>query len=213
MDLSPRKKRKVNGVSHREPVRVAFQGQEMSYTYLAAKKFFQSQLSEVDLVPHNNVADIFDHVSHGNCIYGLVPLESSSYGTIHAVYDRLLASNGLLRIVGEIGLIEQHCICVINSADVNDLDIEQIYSHPHILDCCSEYIRNLDLRKKSVNRAQTERMTAWDSAAGASLVSAQQQGANQKISAAICSKEAAVLHNLKVLVEGVGNDRNAEVCC
>lgn len=143
-------------------------------------------------------------------MYGLVPLESSSYGTIHAVYDNLLSSNGSLHIVGEIGLIEQHCLCVTNDSEVNELDIEHIYGHPHILDCCSEYIRNLDQRRKSLQRPPTERMIVWDSAASAELIGSAPQGSLQKVSAAVCSKEAALLHNLKVLVEGIGNDRNAE---
>ena len=38
-----------------------------------------------------------------------MPIENSSSGTLHRVYDMLLASS--LYIMGECAFIEEHCLC------------------------------------------------------------------------------------------------------
>jgi prephenate dehydratase len=84
-------------------------------------------------------------------------------------------------------------------------------SHPHILDCCSNYLNSLDVRRQALNKSPIEYLATWDSAAGCRTVATDVSLA-MKPSAAICTKEAAALFGMKILVETVGNDRNAEVC-
>lgn len=210
---SSSRKRKADddAVESETLIRVALKGQEMSYTYLAAQKFFQNYSNAIDFVPNTSVQDVFDRVLREECVYGLVPLESSSFGTIHTVYDRLLASNGQLQIIGEIGLIELHCLCVkANAPALMELDVQRVISHPHIMECCNDYLKSIDSRRHALNRAPLERLSSWDSAAGCETV-ANSQEEMSIFHAAICSKEAAKVHNLRVLKEGIGNDQNAEV--
>eukprot|EP01035_Chromulina_nebulosa_P018986 gene18986-24801_t len=119
---------------------------------------------------------------------------------MHNVYDLLLASDNV-SIVGEIGTSEKHCLCV--KENVNESDITSIIGHPHILECCSDYLDHLDKVKDS----HISRVGSWDSAAACQQVS--QDKSNNNI-AAIGSQEAASYYGLKVIKSGIGNDQNAE---
>jgi chorismate mutase / prephenate dehydratase len=191
---------------------VTYQGQQGSYTSLAAQAFFQTKKDELDLQSLPGVKAIFDSLSKGQCTYGVLPLESSSYGTIHGVYDRLVAFDGQVVIVGEMGQIEQYCLCIKSHAQINpqELDIDQVICHPHILECCSDYLDSLDSRRIAANKPRIERIAASDSAAACCAVANSREG--DKVIAAVGSREAAELNGLKVLVSGIGNDKNAEVC-
>lgn len=207
---STSRKRKADvALTSSAPIRIAVKGMHMSYTYLAAGKFFQNCITPVDILSSQSIQDVFDKIIREDCTYGLMPLESSSFGTIHTVYDRLLASNGQLQIVGEMGQIEQHCLCVKAGVEARELDVEKVVSHPHILECCSEFLKSLDIRRHALQRSQIERVAARDSAAGCEAVANDDD--SKVVQAAICSREAAEKHGLRVLVEAVGNDRNAEV--
>lgn len=190
-------------------VKVAFTGEVASYTYLAAKSFFTRFTSNATFHTVKNLQSMFQSILDGENIYGITPLESSSYGTIHAVYDRLLTSQGQFTIVGEIGQIEQHCLCVKASfSSANDFDIARIVSHPHIMECCSDYLESIDSRRASLGLKPTERENAWDSTAGCEEVNR----SSDVVTACICSKEAAELHGLRILTSSIGNYKNAEVC-
>lgn len=76
-----------------------------------------------------------------------------------------------------------------------------MFSHVHILECCSEYLDAYDTEKTVPLR----RSTADDSAAACARVS--ESGDITK--AAICSREAAVFYNLHILQEHIGNDMNS----
>jgi prephenate dehydratase len=207
------KKRKLEVTVPDSFVTVAFQGQEGSFTSIAAHTFFAPHESKVAFLPRKNAKEIFESIIDDACVYGITPIESSSYGTIHGVYDKLLTSKGNLTIVGEIGLIETHCLCVKADQAVNDLDISHVYSHPHILECCSDFLDNLDRRRKAAGRPAVERNASWDSSSAGILIADLSTTSKDSpvVTAAICSKEAAAIHKLKILIHGIGNDKNAEV--
>lgn len=51
---------------------------------------------------------VFAEVEAGRAVFGVVPIEHSSSGSLHQVYDCLLKSP--LCIVGELGMVEEHCL-------------------------------------------------------------------------------------------------------
>jgi prephenate dehydratase len=96
----------------------------------------------------------------------------------------------------------------------------EIYSHPHILECCSDFLDALETRRQNVlkeNYVAMERCNSWDSAAACKELmrdysqSQAGEGAPKKAMACICSREAAALYGLRILVSSIGNDKNAEV--
>lgn len=107
---------------------------------------------------------------------------------------------------GEIGILEQHCLCTLPNTD--ERDITAVVGHPHILECCSDYLDFLDSQLKLSNKPPLKRIASWDSAAGCEMVA--QKLTSDDTLAAIGSKEAALFYGLKILKQGVGNDQNAE---
>eukprot|EP00601_Ochromonadales_sp_CCMP2298_P007300 CAMPEP_0173203190 /NCGR_PEP_ID=MMETSP1141-20130122/19384_1 /TAXON_ID=483371 /ORGANISM="non described non described, Strain CCMP2298" /LENGTH=364 /DNA_ID=CAMNT_0014128625 /DNA_START=44 /DNA_END=1135 /DNA_ORIENTATION=+ len=188
---------------------VSYQGQVGSFTRAGAVNFFsRCPADSVQFSPAQGLKDVFVEVTEGRSAYGVVPLESSSHGTIHSVYDMLLASGGKVFIVGEIGQLEEHCLCMNNRSTVKESDITKVYCHPHILDCCSEYLDALDSQRQGTGKPPLQRIPTWDSAAACTLVGSAD---SQDLSAsAIGSSDAAQFHAMKMVKRGVGNDSNAE---
>ena len=84
---------------------VSFPGERFNFTYLAASSYFQklsysNQSVNIHFKSVRNYKDVFDAIVSGSAAYGVVPLESSSRGTIHHIYDKLLLSDGQVSIVG-----------------------------------------------------------------------------------------------------------------
>lgn len=194
--------RKMSTIS----LRVSYQGQPSAYTYLAAKEYFNQKDIEINFEPCNNLKKVFNDIINGDSNYGFVPLESSSMGTIHGVYDMLLAHSSKVSIVGEFGRIEDHCLCARDNKEINELSVTSVICHPHILDCCSDYLDALDVRRQEKGFPTLIRESSWNSAAACCKVAEKEADA-----AAIGSVEAAQLYKLKIIASGIGNDKNAEV--
>jgi chorismate mutase/prephenate dehydratase len=189
---------------------VAYQGLEQSFTYLAGTAFFKAHEKKVTYNSERHLKDVVEKVAGGSADYGVVPLESSSHGSIYGVYDILLNLEGKAWIVGEIGKMEEHCLCAVargrNTAP-NDSDIAEVFGHPHILECCSEYLDALDAKRPARDLPDLKRHPTTDSAEACMIVAAREH----PTAAAIASAEAAQAHGLVVCKTSIGNDRNAEV--
>lgn len=195
-------------VTSAEKVVVAYQGTKGAFTFLATQQFFRTHSHEVELTAHQSLKAVYESLLKEKASYGFVPLESSSYGTIHGVYDRLVATEGKIEIVAEVGQIEHFCLCVAKDS-AQELDITRVLSHPHIMECCSDYLDSLDLRRQQAGRPIVERVAVNDSSTACASVSSTRN--DDGVVAAIGSREGAEIHDLRVLVSGVGNDKNAEV--
>ena len=121
-----------------DAVRVSYQGIPFSYCFNAASEYFNNELGNVQLQQGISLATVFGAVISGASHYGVVPIESSHHGTIHGVYDRIVASHGELTILAELSLVEKHCLCVGGKSTGIDIDIDSVHCHPHILECCSD---------------------------------------------------------------------------
>lgn len=196
-------------------VTIAFQGGQNSFSCQAAQTFFQPKEKDVVLQPQVSLHTLFDSLLEGKCTYAVVPIESSSYGTIHGVYDHLVACGGKVVIVGEMGQVENYCLCVHSSKSaIKEVGIDVVVSHPHILESCCNLLDRIDSLRQAAGLPVLERLVAQDSASACSLVadssSSSTSSSSPKVVAAIGSKEAADTLGLHCLVAGVGNDPNAE---
>ncbi len=203
-------KRKI--IDTNATIRIAYKGLPYSFTHNAATRFFQefNQVHTFDFVPKQSLSDVFEAIKAGESQYGVLAVESSSFGTIQGVYDRLLGSDGKAVIVGEFGQIEHLSLCFPNSRSVaSDVDIDEIVSHPHILDCCHAYLDGLDRRRQEAGKGKVLRTATWDTAEACRSVAS--SVSSSTLRAAICSKEAAGHYNMRIFEETVGNDKNAEV--
>lgn len=206
---SPYKRQRDIDISEESSgINIAFIGKdEYNFTALAIKNYFyefmqmNSHTIAIELEKCHNIKDIFNKLNIKQVDYAVIPLESSSFGTIHHIYDQLLNHCQEIAIVGEIGSLEEYCLCVKDYH--HDLKIDGIIGHPHLLDCCSDYIDNLEieLSKSLIRRA------SWDSSAACEEIT---NSNDSNVYAAIGSKESALKHNLNIIKSNIGNDQNAE---
>ncbi len=102
--------------------KVAFFGLEYSYTHIAAKKFFGSSSL---FFANDTIEDVFKMVQNKNALFGVVPIENSTEGSVNNTLDLFLDSE--VKIFGEIYLDIHHNLISLND-DIKEL--KKVYSHP-----------------------------------------------------------------------------------
>ncbi|WP_439290917.1 prephenate dehydratase [Lonepinella koalarum] len=121
-------------------IHIAFLGKRGSYSHLAARNYatrYQEQLVELSC---SSFEQIFDKVKLGEADVGVVPLENTTSGSINDVYDLLQHTD--LSLVGELAYPIKHCVLVNQQQDLGQIDT--LYSHPQVIQQCSQFIRSLD---------------------------------------------------------------------
>jgi 3-deoxy-7-phosphoheptulonate synthase len=177
---------KVNGTGVQ---RTAFLGEIGTFSHKACAQYFGDK---VTAVPAPSFKTIFEAVKNGDVDFGIVPVENSLTGSIHENYDLLLEYD--LRIVGEITLRIIHHL--IGNPGANIESIKRVLSPPMAFQQCRQFL---------------ERHEEWDQVAvkdtaGAVKVVAESQSLTE---AAIASEEAAAIHGMEVIEEGIEtNPRN-----
>jgi len=166
------------------PLTVAYLGPEGTFSEQAALKRFGSA---VQGQPCATIDDVFRSVEGGTAHYGVVPVENSSEGAIGRTLDLLL--QGGVKVCGEVVLPVHQCLL----SRCNELDsIGTVFSHPQSLGQCQGWL-NAHLPKAVRNPA-------------ASNAEAARLAAEHPHSAAIASRNAAELYDLRVLAENIEDD-------
>lgn len=167
----------------------AFQGELGVSDHKACRQYFGE---DVEPVPVPSYGRIFELISNEEVDYGLIPLEHSMTGSVHENYDLLLEHD--LQIVGEITLRIVHSLAVAKGTGVDD--IERIVSTPTVFHHCDRFIDS---------HREWERISAQDVATAAGQVRRGHGGTT----AAITTPEAAAIHGLEIIDDGVEtNPRN-----
>ncbi|OLS02349.1 prephenate dehydratase [Tissierella creatinophila] len=169
----------------KEGINVCFQGTTGSYSQEALFEYFGSDATSY---PVKEFEDVFKKLKDDNISYGVLPIENSSTGAINEVYD-LLRKYGLY-IVGNMTLKINHNLMAIEGAKLED--IKTVYSHPQAFKQCSEFLKDKGL----------ELIGYHNTAVSAELVSEKKD----KTMAAIGSKKAAEVNNLKIIKNNINND-------
>lgn len=121
-------------------IHIAFLGKRGSYSHLAARSYatrYQETLVELSC---RSFDEIFEKVSAGEADYGVLPLENTTSGAINEVYDLLQHTD--LSLVGELAYPIRHCVLVNGQDDLSQ--IETLYSHPQVIQQCSQFIKGLE---------------------------------------------------------------------
>jgi len=184
-------------------VRVAYAGLPGCFSERAANQYFGSKLQSEPYSTRglHSAAAVFQAVHDGVAEFGVVPVENSYSGSLHQMFDHLLGFEQL-KIVGEIGCLEEHCL-LSPSAITDKKALRAVRGHPHILDACSRYLDALE----KANGGELRREPAMNSASACKDLS---QAPTPEPSAAIAPFEAAGIYNMNVLERGIANDKNAE---
>ncbi len=166
---------------------IAFQGERGAFSEIASKKFFTEKIVTS---PSFSFEEVFIKVKNGTADFGVIPIENSLYGSVFESYDLLLKYS--LTIAGELNLQINHHLIASNHYRLNQ--IKKVYSHPQALGQCSKFLKKLK---------NAELVPTYDTA-GSALISLKDKSVS---SAAVASREASEIYNLKILKSNIQNNR------
>jgi prephenate dehydratase len=165
--------------------KIAFLGPAGTYCERAAKYYTENIIKQkCSLIACKTIPDIFQMIYCDNADEIVVPVENSIEGTVNLTLDNLFLYKELI-IKNEIILKIDHCLLANN----NCKKFKVIYSHPHALAQCRNYLKN---NFKNVNQRAVE-----STAKAALLVS------NDIEAGAIASKETGKKYGLKIVAETI----------
>ncbi len=113
---------------------VVYQGVPGAFSEDAAVAFL-GEAAPRDAVPR--FVDVFDAVASSRARYGVVPIENTLAGSVHAVYDLLGEKD--VRIVGETVVRVSHALVSVPGATIEGL--RKVWSHPVALAQCERFFR------------------------------------------------------------------------
>lgn len=111
---------------------VACQGVEGAYSQIAADRLF----SLPRIRYYGTFGDVFEAVERGDCRFGVLPIENSTYGTVNEVYD--LMQKYHFSIVRSIKLRIDHRLLAKPGTKLEN--IRAIYSHNQALGQCRRFL-------------------------------------------------------------------------
>ena len=172
-----------------EEQRAAFLGEVGTFSHKACVQYFGTAVAPATMP---SFKDVFDSVKSGMADFGIVPLENSLTGSIHENYDLLLEYD--LKIIGEITIRIIHHL--IGHPGTGIEDIRRVYSIPQVFEQCRQFLGRHD---------GWEQVSVKDTASAVRRIIE----ADTQTEVAIGSKEAAELHGMEILEQGIEtNPRN-----
>lgn len=165
---------------------VACQGVDGAYSGITANTLFPGS----PIKYYKQFEDVFEAVNKGEAIYGVIPVENSTAGSVHESYDLIMKYR--FYVVGAYDLKIEHCLCAKEGTAYEN--ITNVYSHPQALSQCNNFLKNFDFT--GINFTNT--------AAAAKYVAE----SDKNDIGVICSEFAAKKYGLKILKRNVQNNNN-----
>lgn len=159
------------------PLKVSYLGPKATFTHMAAVMHFGSQ---AEMVPAKGIQAIFRAVDRGTSDYGVVPIENSTEGVVSHTLDLFVDSP--LKVCAEVVVRVSHHLL---SGDPHLSRIKKVYSHPHALAQCRNWL---------LSKLPGVVLREVDSTALAA-----QKAVREKHSAAIASSIASSVYGLPIL--------------
>ncbi|KAI9217679.1 prephenate dehydratase domain protein [Blastocladiella britannica] len=167
-------------ISLQQQVAIAFLGPAGTHSHQAAMDRFGDS---VLYVPMPSIADVFSAVEQGRALYGVVPFENSTSGSVAQTLDRFLDSP--LQIRAETYLPIHHALLSLSHLTT----IRRVYSHPEALGQCQRFLETA--------MPHAERVPVSSTAHAAELA------AKEPYTAAICNAVCAPLYGLTIVAPRV----------
>lgn len=168
--------------------RVAIQGYEGSFHDITAHRYFEGE--QLQLTCCATFEDVFQQMKDDPTMIGLAAIENTIAGSLLHNYELLLASG--MTVVGEHKTHIQHCLCCLPGQEMDD--ICEVHSHPVALMQCRHYLEKHPMK-----------VVEADDTAGSAREIAEKQ---LKGVAAICHSDAARLYGLKVIEDGIEDNKH-----
>ncbi len=165
---------------------VTILGPEGTFSHIVFKRFF-GENTECNFA--KNIKDIFIDVSNKNSKFGIVPVENSIEGSISVTLDYLYEFE--VKIWAE--LLLKVSFNLVSFADSRD-KIKRIYSHPHAIAQCRNFIEK--------NFKDVEIIELSSTSSGIKFVE------EDKNAAAIVSPLAGEIYSIPVLFKNIQDNQN-----
>ncbi|MCX6168904.1 MAG: bifunctional 3-deoxy-7-phosphoheptulonate synthase/chorismate mutase [Ignavibacteriales bacterium] len=169
-------------------VKIAIQGIEGSYSFLASQKYFTHFGYELNFIFKKLFDEVINSVEKGEADYAVLPIENTTSGGINEVYDLLLHTT--LSIVGEEKFQVKHCLVALEEVPIRK--IKKVLAHHQAASQCSKFL-------ESIPNVGVEYFV--DTAMSVQKI----KEVGNSYFAAIASEEAAALFQLKILQKDIAN--------
>lgn len=165
-------------------MKIGYQGVPGAYSEVATIKFFGENGYEA--IGYDNFRTLIKDLSNNSLDYAVLPIENSTTGIIYRTMD-LIRHNNIFAI-GEVFVPIHHQL--IGFPDATFEDIKDVYSHPEALSQCNYFFEYNE---------QLNPVSWKDTSESVDYIKRN----NLKASAAIASKRAAEIYEMKILRENV----------
>lgn len=169
--------------------KIAIQGIKGSFHDIAAHQYFNND--DVELICCNTFEEIFQQMRDDYSRLGLMAIENTIAGSLLHNYE-LLRESGMT-IIGEYKLHIEHSIMCLPEDDWST--ITEVNSHPVALMQCRDFLSS---------HPEFKVVEAEDTAGAAEMISRKHLRGH----AAICHADAAPLYGLKVLEQGIEDNKH-----
>ena len=169
--------------------RIAIQGDIGSFHDIAAHQYFGNQ--QIQLICCSTFEQVFENIRRDPTAIGMLAIENTIAGSLLHNYELLRDSE--TTIVGEHKLRITHSLCCLPDDDWST--INEVHSHPVALMQCQGFL---------ANHPDMKAVEAHDTAGAAKYI-AQHQCRGW---AAICNTAAAKIYGMKVLQEGIEDNKH-----
>ena len=169
--------------------RIAIQGEIGSFHDIAAHRYFGGE--QLQLICCATFEQVFEAVKADPTVIAMAAIENTIAGSLLHNYE-LLRDSGTT-VVGEHKLHITHCICCL--PDDSWETITEVHSHPVALMQCRHYL---------AKHPGLKAVEADDTAGAAAMIASGQHHGW----AAICHADAARLYGLKVLEDGIEDNKH-----
>ena len=169
--------------------RIAIQGIEGSFHDIAAHQYFEGE--QIQLICCPTFEKVYEAVGADPTVIAMAAIENTIAGSLLHNYE-LLRDSGTT-VVGEHKLHITHCICCLPEDDWST--ITEVHSHPVALMQTRHYLEH---------HPELRIVEAEDTAGSAKMIA---EGRHRGW-AAICHADAARLYGLKVLEDGIEDNKH-----
>lgn len=169
--------------------RIAIQGDIGSFHDIAAHQYFGNQ--QIQVICCSTFEQVFENIRRDPTAIGMLAIENTIAGSLLHNYELLRDSE--TTIVGEHKLRITHSLCCLPDDDWST--INEVHSHPVALMQCRGFL---------ANHPDMKAVEAHDTAGAAKYI-AQHQCRGW---AAICNTAAAKIYGMKVLQEGIEDNKH-----
>ena len=166
--------------------KVACQGVEGAYAQIACSHLFKAP----EISYYHSFEHVFQAVDSGECQYGVLPIENSTAGSVHAVYDLMQKYN--FYIVRSARMKISHNLLTKRGGRLEE--IREVISHEQAIHQCAGYLTKLGVK-----------VTVVPNTAVAAQMVAQSERTDL---AALSSRFCAQLYHLDILQESVQDRDN-----